>query len=177
MRQMLRQTTGYGQTGICFVMTKTAMLKGYTLKVVCEICGKVSGHYSDRFVTTTNGSSLLIICIGPRNGQAVVEMKRFLKPRSGCGRPDLGENVHRKSQASLALPICLNENVPFKGYRGFFVKEKKKFNIKSRSTTEESCFHKETLCHQQQCKNCSYLQSACRPSTCLLSQRYICRRP
>ena len=24
-------------------------------------------------------------------------MKRFLKPRSGCGRPDLGENVHRKS--------------------------------------------------------------------------------
>lgn len=97
MRQMLRQTTGYGQTGICFVMTKTAMLKGYTLKVVCEICGKVSGHYSDRFVTATNGSSLLIICIGPRNGQAVVEMKRFLKPRSGCGRPDLGENVHRIS--------------------------------------------------------------------------------
>ena len=97
MRQMLRQTTGYGQTGICFVMTKTAMLKGYTLKVVCEICGKESGHYSDRFVTATNGSSLLIICIGPRNGQAVVEMKRFLKPRSGCGRPDLGENVHRKS--------------------------------------------------------------------------------
>ena len=92
---MLRQTTGYGQTGICFVMTKTAMLKGYTFKVVCEICGKESGHYSDRFVTATNGSSLLIICIGPRNGQAVVEMKRFLKPRSGCGRPDLGENVHR----------------------------------------------------------------------------------
>ena len=94
---MLRQTTGYGQTGICFVMTKTAMLKGYTLKVVCEICGKVSGHCSDRFVTATNGSSLLIICIEPRNGQAVVEMKRFLKPRSGCGRPDLGENVHRIS--------------------------------------------------------------------------------
>ena len=58
-------------------------------------------------------------------------MKRFLKPRSGCGRPDLGENVHRKifgenmvlfhstfsrhgkAQASLALPIWLNENVPF----------------------------------------------------------------
>ena len=58
-------------------------------------------------------------------------MKRFLKPRSGCGRPDLGENVHRKifgedmvpfqgtfsrhgkAQASLALPICLNENAPF----------------------------------------------------------------
>lgn len=55
---MLRQATWYGQTGICFVMTKTAMLKG--------------------------------------KGQAVVEMKRFLKPRSGCGRPDLGENVHRK---------------------------------------------------------------------------------
>lgn len=56
---MLRQATWYGQTGICFVMTKTAMLKG--------------------------------------KGQAVVEMKRFLKPRSGCGRPDLGENVHCKS--------------------------------------------------------------------------------
>ncbi|MCI7283436.1 MAG: hypothetical protein MR533_02285 [Prevotella sp.] len=58
-------------------------------------------------------------------------MKRFLKPRSGCGRPDLGENVHRKifgenmvpfqgtfsrhgkAQASLALLICLNENVLF----------------------------------------------------------------
>lgn len=58
-------------------------------------------------------------------------MKRFLKPRSGCGRPDLGENVHRKifgenmvlfhstfsrhgkAQASLAQPICLNEKVPF----------------------------------------------------------------
>ena len=55
-------------------------------------------------------------------------MKRFLKPRSGCGRPDLGENVHRKifgenmvlfhstfsrhgkAQASLALLIWLNEN-------------------------------------------------------------------
>ena len=58
-------------------------------------------------------------------------MKRFLKPRSGCGRPDLGENVHRKifgenmvpfqgtfsrhgkAQASLALLIWLNENVLF----------------------------------------------------------------
>lgn len=65
MRQMLRQTTGYGQTWICFVMTKTAMLKGYTLKVVCEICGKVSGHCKDPFVTTPYGPSYKMICTEP----------------------------------------------------------------------------------------------------------------
>lgn len=78
---MLRQATWYGQTGICFVMTKTAMLKG--------------------------------------KGQAVVEMKRFLKPRSGCGRPDLGENVHRKSLEKNVLFIKSVSEIMTIAY-GFF---------------------------------------------------------
>lgn len=32
-------------------------------------------------------------------------MKRFLKPRSGCGRPDLGENVHRKIFGENMVPF------------------------------------------------------------------------
>ncbi len=52
-------------------------------------------------------------------------MKRFLKPRSGCGRPDLGENVHRKSLEKNVLFIKSVSEIMTIAY-GFFCLHTKK---------------------------------------------------